>query len=452
MSKFVDCARDQAFLLPPDLRDWVPEDDLAHFVIEAVERVGLGAFEVNDRGTGSAQYHPRMMLALLIYCYANGIFSSRRIERATHRDIGVRYVAANLHPDHDTIASFRRRNFQAVAESFLEVLLLARELKLLKLGVVSVDGSKLDANASKHRSVTYQRAGELIAQLKLEIADLLGRAEAADAGSEADPQALPKEIGRLAALRAKLDAARQRLEAQAKARAAAERADDEAKAATRESRARRAKGTPPKPPDDTPEPHAQSNLCDPDSRLMRKSRSHEYRQAYNAQAVVDAEGSQLILGARVSQCASDRGELVATIEAIPAEVGRPEIALADNGYAHGAEVERLAAAGIEALVATGAEGRRRRHDFRPAKGGGPPKAPQAEWLKAMAAKLASEPGRALYKLRQQTVEPVFGIIKAVLGFTSFSLRGRDKVAGEWNLVALAYNCKRLHKLKLAIAA
>ena len=207
MSKFVDCARDQAFLLPPDLRDWVPEDDLAHFVIEAVERVGIGAFEANDRGTGSAQYHPRMMLALLIYCYANGIFSSRRIERATHRDIGVRYVAANQHPDHDTIATFRRRNFQAVAESFLQVLLLARELKLLKLGVVSVDGSKLDANASKHRSVTYRRAGELVDQLKLEIAELMGRAEAADTGSEADPQALPKEIGRLAALRAKLDAA-----------------------------------------------------------------------------------------------------------------------------------------------------------------------------------------------------------------------------------------------------
>jgi transposase len=460
MSKFVDCARDQAFLLPPDLRDWVPEDDLAHFVIEAVERVGIGAFEVNDRGTGSAQYHPRMMLALLIYCYANGIFSSRRIERATHRDIGVRLVAANQHPDHDTIATFRRRNFQAVAESFLQILLLARELKLLKLGVVSVDGSKLDANASKHRSVTYQRAGELIAQLKLEIADLLGRAEAADGVGEEDLQALPKELARREALRAKLrealraklDAARQRLEAQAKARAAAERADWEAKVAARASRTGRAKGKPPQPPDATPRPEEQSNLSDPDSRLMRKSKNHEYRQAYNAQAVVDAEGSQLILCARISQCASDRGELGANLAAIPAALGRPEIALADNGYANGDEVESLAENGIEVLVATGAEGRRRRHDFRPARGGAPPKEPQAEWLKAMAAKLASAPGRALYKLRQQTVEPVFGIIKAVLGFTGFSLRGRDKVAGEWNLVALAYNCKRLHKLRLASAS
>ena len=147
-------------MLPPDLRDWVPEDDLAHFVIEAVERVDLGAFKVNRRGTGSAQYHPRMMLALLTYCYANGIFSSRRIERATRRDLGVRFVAADNHPDHDMIASFRRENLAAVAASFLQVLLLAKELKLVKVGVVSVDGSKFDANASKHRSVNVARTAD----------------------------------------------------------------------------------------------------------------------------------------------------------------------------------------------------------------------------------------------------------------------------------------------------
>ena len=157
MSNFVECDREQAFLLPPDLRDWLPADDLGDFVIEAVERVDLGAFKVNHRGTGSAQYHPRMMLALMIYCYANGIFSSRRIERATHRDIGVRFVAANRHPDHDTIARFRRENFEAVSESFLQVLLLAKELKLLRVGLVSVDGSKFKANASKHRSATRWR-------------------------------------------------------------------------------------------------------------------------------------------------------------------------------------------------------------------------------------------------------------------------------------------------------
>ena len=235
MSRFVDCGRDQAFLLPPDLREWIPEDDLAHFVIEAVERVDLGAFKVNRRGTGSAQYHPRMMLALLIYRYANGIFSSRRIERATRRDIGVRFVAANSHPDHDTIATFRRDNLAAVGESFLQVLLLAKELKLVKLGVVSVDGSKFEANASKYRSVRYDRAGELIEQLRLEIADLMERAEAADDGATEDPQALPREIARREDLCARLDAARRRLEARARARAEAERAAYEAKVAALEA-------------------------------------------------------------------------------------------------------------------------------------------------------------------------------------------------------------------------
>ena len=452
MSKFVECERDQAFLLPPDLRDWIPEDDLAHFVIKAVERVDMSAFKVNRRGTGSAQYHPRMMLALLIYCYANGIFSSRRIERATHRDIGVCFVAANTHPDHDTVATFRRENLAAFGESFLRVLLLARELKLVKVGVVSVDGTKIDANASKHRSVRYDRAGELIDQLKLEIADLMGRAEAADGGAEEDPQALPKEIARREALRDRLDAARRRLEAQAWARAAAERAEYEAKVAARETRKGRAKGKHPKPPDEAPRGDEQSNLSDPDSRLMRKSTAHEYRQAYNAQAVVDAGGSQLILGARVSNCASDRNELVADIAAVPAALGRPGMVLADNGYATGDEVAALAESGIEALVATAGAGHRRRHDFRPAKAEAPAKEPKAEWLQAMAAKLASAEGRALYRLRQQTVEPVFGIVKAVLGFTGLSLRGLDKVAGEWDLVALAYNCKRLHKLKLEMAS
>ncbi len=185
---------------------------------------------------------------------------------------------------------------------------------------------------------------------------------------------------------------------------------------------------------------------------MRKSTAHEYRQAYNAQAVVDAGGSQLILGARVSNCASDRNELVADIAAVPAALGRPGMVLADNGYATGDEVAALAESGIEALVATAGAGHRRRHDFRPAKAEAPAKEPKAEWLQAMAAKLASAEGRALYRLRQQTVEPVFGIVKAVLGFTGFSLRGLDKVAGEWDLVALAYNCKRLHKLKLEMAS
>ena len=268
----------------------------------------------------------------------------------------------------------------------------------MKVGVVSVDGTKIDANGSKHRSVRYDRAGELTAQLQLEISALMARAEASDGSGEEDPQGLPKELARKAALRDQLAAARGRLEAQAKVRAEAERADYEAKVAAREQRQGRAKGKRPKPPDERPRPDEQSNLSDPDSRLMRKSKHHEYRQAYNAQAVVDAGGSQLILGARVSNCASDRGELVADIEAIPAELGLPGTILADNGYANGDEVAALAESGIEALVATAAESRRRRHDFRPAKAETPAKEPKAEWLRVMAAKLASEEVRALYRL------------------------------------------------------
>jgi len=450
MSHFVEANRDQPFLLPPDLREWVPEDDLAHFVLEAVERVDVRHFRVNERGSGSRQYPPRLMLALLIYSYANGIFSSRRIERATHRDLGVRFIAANTHPDHDTICTFRRENEAAIAETFLQVLLLARELKLLKVGMVSVDGTKLDANASLHKSVRYDRAGALVTQLQGEIAELLAQAEAADTRGEVDEQALPAEIARREALRTQLDAARSRLEAQAAARATAEQAGYEAKVHAREARSGRAKGKHPKPPSATPDDDEQSNLTDPDSRIMRKSKRAAYRQSYNAQAVVDADGSYLILGARVSPCASDRNELVADIAAIPEALGTPTAVLADNGYATGTEVQTLEDQSIEVLVATGAAGRRR-HDFRPIRDEKPAKEPQTAWLVRMCAKLQTPEARARYRRRQQTVEPVFGILKEVLGFRRFHLRSLPKVTLEWTLLALAYNCKRLHRMSQAVA-
>ena len=233
MNKFVFSDRTQPYLLPPDLREWLPEDDLAHFVVAAVERVPMSAFRVNGRGTGSAQYHPRLMLALLLYCYANGIFSSRRIERATYRDIGVRHVTGNTHPDHDTICKFRRENLAAVHESFVEVLLLAKELKLLTVGRVSVDGTKLKANASKRRSIRYDRALALRAQLRSEVKALLSKAERADGKAEADPQQLPEELARRERLESQLDSACERLERQAKERAAAAQAGYERKVAAR---------------------------------------------------------------------------------------------------------------------------------------------------------------------------------------------------------------------------
>ena len=449
VAKFVERDQSQLYLLPVDMREWLPEDDLAHFVVEAVERVPMGAFRVNERGTGSAQYHPRMMLALLIYCYANGIFGSRRIERATYRDIGVRYVASNSHPDHDTICAFRRNNFEAVAETFEQVLLLAKELKLLRVGTVSVDGTKVDANANRHKNIRYDRAQALREQLRAEIGELLERAESEDAQETVDPEALPEELSRREGLKSKLDEACAELERRAKAAAEAGRAEHDRKVASREGRRGRRKGPRIKPPREDPEENQQINLTDGDSALMRKSKRHEYRQAYNAQAVVDAEGSQLVLGARVSSNASDRRELVADVKAIPPGVGAPGRVLADSGYASGKEVERLERRGTEVLVATEAEGRRRRHDFRPPEEPRPRPAVRAEWIAAMRAKMAQPEERARYRLRRQTVEPVFGIVKQVMGFRQFLLRGLDKVEGEWTLVMLAYNCKRLHNLKLA---
>ena len=273
----------------------------------------MESFRVNERGTGSAQYHPRTMLGLLVYCYANGIFGSRRIERATYRDIGVRYVAANCHPDHDTICTFGRNNFDAVAEAFVQVLLLAKELKLLRVGTVSVDGTKVDANANKRNSIRYDRAGELREQLRVEIEELLGQAEQADREDAPDPQGLPEELSRREKLRAKLDRACAQLERRAQVRADSERAEYERKVAAREQRVGSRKGRHIKPPKEEPEAKEQINLTDADSSLMRKSKHHEYRQAYNAQAAVDADGSQLVLGSRVSVSASDRNEFVADV-------------------------------------------------------------------------------------------------------------------------------------------
>lgn len=447
MANFVPCDRDQAFLLPPDLRDWLPHDDLAHFVIAAVERVPMGAFKVRADGAGKPQYYPRLMLALLIYAYANGIFSSRRIERATYRDLGVRFVAANTHPDHDTIAEFRRENKAAFEAAFLEVLMMAKETGLLKVGTVSIDGTKIDAAASKIKSVRYDRAKALKEKLKADIVELVAKAEASDAEGD-DPQALPAEIARRETLLAKLDQACARLEAEAKAEADAARPAYEAKQARYEARGR--SGRAPIPPDDEPPPDAQINLTDPDSRLMRKSERHEYRQAYNPQAVVCAEGAQLILAANVAQNSADQPTFAETILAMEAGVGLPKTVLADAGFASGAQVAALGAKGVDALVAVSRTQPHRPYDFRP-----PPDQPKnvrsntEPWRMAMKAKLESEDGKALYKLRKQSVEPVFGIVKSAMGFTRFLLRGIAKVKTEWTLVSLAYNCRRLTRLRAA---
>ncbi len=447
MASYVPYNRDQGFLLPPDLKAWLPEDDLAHFVVAVVERVPIGAFEVARRPGGKPQYHPRLMLALLIFCYANGIFSSRRIERATHRDIAVRFVAANLHPDHDTIAVFRRSNKAAFEAAFLQVLLLARESGLLKLGTVSIDGTKIDANASKIRSVRYDRACELRSKLAADIAALTAQAEAADAEG-LDPQALPAELARRETLKAKLDAACARLEEDARAEAEAARPDYEAKQAAFDGK-KGPRGRPPKPPSDAPPPERQSNLTDPDSALMRRSDAHEYRQAYNAQAVVCADGTQLILATEVVANTADAPSFDAIILGMQAGIGLPARVLADTGYASGPAVAALQKSGVEPLVAIGRTQPHRPYDFRPPPAAKTPRKMTEPWRLEMRAKLETEDAKALYKKRKQTVEPVFGIIKAAMGMRQFRLRGIAKVATEWTLIAIAYNCRRIARIQTA---
>ena len=440
-------------LLPPDLRDWVAEDDLVHFVIEAVDRLPVEKFRINHRGTGDAQYPPHMMLALLIYSYANGIFSSRKIERATYRDVAVRYLTAGNHPDHDTIAKFRRENIEAFSESFVDVLELARELKMLKLGNVSLDGTHIKANASIDQNVTYHRAVEIREQLRLDIDELVARAEKADL-EEDDSQTLPEEFSRREKLAAKMDRAIEQLEGRARGRQQKALGEYEQKKAERREKekqsGKKCGGREPKKPDIKAEDSSeQCNLSDPDARIMRKNKRAGFTQSYNAQAAVDADGSQLIVGAHVSQSPSDGGELENGVASIPSNLGKPEAVLADAGYVNADAFERLEQEGVEIYCSVHREDAHseRHYDFRPKQASERSiKKVTDTRLEVMGEKLRSEEGKAIYSKRNHTVEPAFGIIKEAMGFRSFSLRGKEKVAGEWTLVCLAYNLRRLHNL------
>jgi transposase len=427
MKNFRTYDRSQRMLLPPDLKDWVADDDLAHFIVEAAERVDMRAFHISRTGSGKAQYHPTMMLGLLVYCYASGIFSSRRIEQASYRNVSVRFIAANSHPDHDTIAKFRRDNGAAFQAAFTQILLLARELGILKVGMVSVDGTKIDANASKIKSLRYDRIMVLRSKLEADIAELVRQAEAADQADVPDGLSLPDEIARRQNLKDKLDAAAKRLEEVA-------HNDD---------------GPDDGPDDDPtpPKPEQQTNLTDPDSAIMRKSSRHEYRQAYNAQAIVDADGSALILATTVLSTTNDRQDLDALVGQLCETIGKPSTLLGDAGYAGEEVVAALERRDIEPLIAIARQEVERPYDFRPPKRTTkPPPRVTAPWRIAMQQKLQTDEGKQKYRKRKSTAEPVFGIIKSVLGFTHFHLRGIENVQNEWTLVALAHNCKRLSRL------
>lgn len=423
-------------LLPVDLREWIPQDDLVHFVINAVETMSLPGLCVNPRGSGSKQYPPRMMLALVIYCYANGLFASRRIERATYRDLAVRYLTGDTHPDHDTICAFRRENGEAVKQAFLEVLRLAQKMGLLKVGTVSVDGTHIKANASKHKGVRYDRAGELEKLLRKDIEELLARAEKSDTEASADDQKLPQEIARREALLEKMLWARQELEKRAKSEDVGQEEDG------KDPGSKTGGASPGRPKDSQ-----QINLTDPESALMRKSRRDSYEQAYNAQAVVDAEGSQLILATDVTRTPSDANQLEPALEKVTEAVGPVQRLLADGGYVNAEAIERVQQKVDLYVAITSEDNNYRRYDYRPPKKK-PAKKVVDPRLIAMREKVTSEEGKRIYGRRAASVEPVFGIIKSAMGLRQFLLRGVAKVRIEWDLACLGYNMRRLWSLSV----
>ncbi len=449
MSNFRPIDRDTGFLMPPSVDEWLPERHLARFVVDVVAGLDLRAMTSTYRGSGEAPYHPRLLLGIVIYGYATGVFSSRKLERATYDSVAFRFIAANDHPDHDTIAAFRRRFLQQIGTLFVQVLGVAREMGVLKMGTVALDGTKIHANASRHSALSYEHAGKIEAQLQAEVAELMAKAEAADQADVPDGMSIPEELARREQRLAMIAKARATIEARAKERHARERAEHEAKLATREAKSaatgKKPRGRTPVPPVEGPLPTDQVNLTDEQSRIMPVP-GGGFEQCYNAQAVV-AAGSLLVVVADVVQAPNDKQQLqpmLDQVSALPETLGKARVLLADNGYFSEANVEACAAAGIDPLIAMGREPHHPSLAERFADAPPPPAAPTP--LKTMAHRLKTPEGKTLYALRKHTPEPVFGIIKSALGFRQFLLRGLDNVRGEWSLVTMAWNIKRMFVL------
>jgi len=452
MSNFRPIDRQTPYLLPPSVEDWLPERHLARYVVEVIEGLDVSAMSGAYRGSGSASYHPRLLLAILIYGYATGVFSSRKLERATYDSVAFRFVAANEHPDHDTIAAFRKRFLKEIEALFVQVLLLGREMGLLKMGTVALDGTKVHASASRHSALSYEHAGKIEAQLKAEVAELMAKAEAADQADIPDGMSIPDELARREERLQKIAEARAKIEARAKERYERELAEHEAKLAAREAKekatGKKPGGRPPAPPVDGPLPGDQVNLTDEESRIMPVA-GGGFEQCYNAQAVV-AEGSLLVVAGDVVQAPNDKQQLepmLAKTGALPEELGKAETMLADSGYFSEANVKACLAAGIEPLIALS---RDTHHPSLAGRFAAAPPAPENPTpVEAMAYRLQTPEGKKLYAKRKCMPEPVFGIVKSVLGFRQFLLRGLENVRGEWSLVTMAWNVKRMFVLETA---
>jgi transposase len=446
---------DQSFLFPPSLHDWLPEGHLARFLVDVVGALDLsaiyGSYDDKD-GRGGSAYAPEMMLRVLLYGYATGVYSSRKIEARTYEDVAFRYLSGDQHPDHDTFAQFRKRHLEALAGLFTQALLLCEKAGLVKLGHVSIDGSKIKANASKHKAMSYARMGETEARLKAEIEALLKQAEDVDTAEDAQygkgrrGDELPAELARRESRLKKIAAAKAELEQEAREKAEQERVEVEARLAARREEEQRTgknkRGREPQVPGPDkaqPEATAQRNFTDPESRIMPDGANKgSFVQGYNAQAAVDST-AQVIVAADLTQETVDNHQLLPMLKQVEQNLGRkPQAASADTGYWSEANATDESVAGIDLHIATG----RDKHEQVVAMASGPP--PDGATAKeAMRHKLRSEAGRAVYKMRKAIVEPVFGQIKEQRGFRRFSLRGLNNVRCEWRLVCAVSNLRKL---------
>ena len=438
---------------PIRLGEALPVNHLARFVVDVVAQLDLKPIYQKYKAVGGVAIAPPVLLSLLFYGYATGKFSSRKIEKATYEDLGFRYVGGGLHPDHDTIAHFRKTFLPELQGLFVEILLMAKLSGILKVGNLSLDGSKIHADASKSKAVSYGRLIELEKQLQDEVKQLFELGEQADQGEAAIPEGLviEDEIAFRKARLENLASAKAVLEARAKERYEQEKAEYDAKMKVREEKAKKQgkkpRGKSPEPPKAGPKEKDQYNFTDPDSRIMKNSTNNGYDQHYNAQVAV-TQDTMLIVATSLSNHPNDKREAEPTLDALSPELGQPEGAALDNGFFSEHNILALQQRNIEPYIATGREPHYK--SVEALLGKVPTEHPaDASPKEKMAFKLASEIGKEIYRLRKCTVEPVIGIIKEVLGFRQFSLRGIKNVAGEWCLVCLAFNLKRMHTLFLA---
>lgn len=449
--RFKECNRDQMFLLPPSLRDWLPEGHLAYFILDLMEHLDLSEIYSSYKGDGRGQppYDPEMMTALIFYAYCVGVPSSRKIERACAEDVAFRVIAANQHPDHDSICAFRKRHLEALAGLFVQVLKLCRESGLVKLGHVSLDGTKVLANASKHKAMSYKRMKEKEDELARQVRELLALAERTDADEDAKygrgvrGDELPEELRHRESRLKKIQEAKAALEAEARAEAEAKKIEFEAREKKYKDSGKKPPGpkrTAPDPEKSKPEDKAQRNFTDPDSRIMVDGATKSFEQCYNGQAAVDEE-YQVIVGSRLTQAANDKEELGPMLEEMKKRCGAlPERLSADAGYFSEANIKLLENSDIEGFVAV----EKQKHDEGPPPARGRP--PKNMSVKdKMKRKLSTKHGREVYKKRKEVVEPVFGQIKEARGLRRFLLRGFDNVSSEWDLWCLTHNLLKLYR-------